>query len=343
MFTATSGSSGLYKAPLTKSLLLVPTILAFLLVVLLPQYQNFFVYDLQLVIRDLRIWRLISSRLIYLDVKDAFCGSLLIYNFRVFERRYGSKKYASFLFGMWILSAVFELLLTEAMFYVFHINMDILPSGFLAPIFAFFVPFYHSIPRIQVTQLLGQFAVTNKSLVYLIGLQLLLSSAFMWIIALSGLISGMFYFYDMFQIQNIIFIPNWLAQTSSFILEPLFSSAEPTHESSVGMGATLDIQRQQRMDLLDQQMLISQFSQARRRERQQGGFAQWNRFLFPLQRRRNLATLSPPLSAQNNPSGVSEDQVARLMEMGFSRQDALEALQASNNDINMATNFLLQH
>lgn len=36
-------------------------------------------------------------------------------------------------------------------------------------------------------------------------------------------------------------------------------------------------------------------------------------------------------------------QVARLMEMGFSRVDAQEALRASNNDINMATNFLLQH
>lgn len=31
------------------------------------------------------------------------------------------------------------------------------------------------------------------------------------------------------------------------------------------------------------------------------------------------------------------------MEMGFSRVDAQEALRASNNDINMATNFLLQH
>ncbi|KAJ6660914.1 hypothetical protein lerEdw1_017071 [Lerista edwardsae] len=36
-------------------------------------------------------------------------------------------------------------------------------------------------------------------------------------------------------------------------------------------------------------------------------------------------------------------QVARLMEMGFSRIDALEALRASNNDLNVATNFLLQH
>lgn len=41
-------------------------------------------------------------------------------------------------------------------------------------------------------------------------------------------------------------------------------------------------------------------------------------------------------------SGVVSVQVARLMEMGFSRGDALEALRASNNDLNVATNFLLQ-
>lgn len=42
-------------------------------------------------------------------------------------------------------------------------------------------------------------------------------------------------------------------------------------------------------------------------------------------------------------SGFASAQVARLMEMGFSRGDALEALRASNNDLNVATNFLLQH
>lgn len=41
--------------------------------------------------------------------------------------------------------------------------------------------------------------------------------------------------------------------------------------------------------------------------------------------------------------GFFVTQVAMLVEMGFSRIDALEALRASNNDINMATNFLLQH
>ncbi|ELK36702.1 Ubiquitin-associated domain-containing protein 2 [Myotis davidii] len=50
--------------------------------------------------------------------------------------------------------------------------------------------------------------------------------------------------------------------------------------------------------------------------------------------------------AQGEQAGIGEGTfggVARLMEMGFSRGDALEALRASNNDLNVATNFLLQH
>ena len=45
--------------------------------------------------------------------------------------------------------------------------------------------------------------------------------------------------------------------------------SQPTHETPLGMGATLDIQRQQRMDMLDQQLLLAQYNEARRNTRQQ--------------------------------------------------------------------------
>jgi hypothetical protein len=47
-----------------------------------------------LLLTSLQIWRLICGRIICLDLKDAFCSGLLIYNFRIFERRYGSRKFA---------------------------------------------------------------------------------------------------------------------------------------------------------------------------------------------------------------------------------------------------------
>ncbi|XP_074048060.1 ubiquitin-associated domain-containing protein 2 isoform X4 [Macrotis lagotis] len=252
------------KAPLSKSLLLVPSALSILLALLFQHYQNFFVYNLQAIKNDLQIWRLICGRIICLDLKDTFCSSLLIYFFRIFERRYGSRKFASFLLGSWILSALFDLIIVEAMQYSFGITASNLPSGFLGPVFALFVPFYCSIPRVQVTQILGQFSITNKTLIYILGLQLLTSSTYIWVVATSGL----------------------------------------------------------------------------------GGRINWNRFFLHIRQRRNANARNVRQSEQEvaaPPLEVSEEQVARLMEMGFSRVDALEALRASNNDLNVATNFLLQH
>ncbi|XP_041115190.1 ubiquitin-associated domain-containing protein 2-like isoform X1 [Polyodon spathula] len=345
MFT-TTGSTGLYKAPFSKSLLIILSALAFLLAVPFSQYKSLFMYNLQKIKQEFQIWRLICGRFICLDLTHAFCSCLLIYNFRIFERRYGSRKFASFLLCSWVFSALFDTLLVEALHYACDVKVDVLPSGLLAPVFALFVPFYCSIPRVQVTRVLGQFAITNKSLVYLMGLQLFTSSFFMWIIALSGLTSGMLYHNNVFKMQHVIFIPDWVARCGSYTLEPLFSTDEPTLESAVGMGATLDIQRQQRMDRLDQQLLLSQLPHMRRNTQQQGGLLNWNRFFPSLRQRWNANHQADPRSAQNTPANppqeVSEEQVARLMEMGFSRVDALEALRASNNDVNVATNFLLQ-
>ncbi|XP_070937181.1 ubiquitin-associated domain-containing protein 2 isoform X3 [Macaca nemestrina] len=305
MFTST-GSSGLYKAPLSKSLLLVPSALSLLLALLLPHCQKLFVYDLHAVKND----------------------------------------FQSFLLGSWVLSALFDFLLVEAMQYFFGITAaSNLPSGFLAPVFALFVPFYCSIPRVQVAQILGPLSITNKTLIYILGLQLFTSGSYIWIVAISGLMSGLCYNSKMFQVHQVLCIPSWMAKFFSWTLEPIFSSSEPTSEARIGMGATLDIQRQQRMELLDRQLMFSQFAQGRRQRQQQGGMINWNRLFPPLRQRQNVnyqgGRQSEP--AAPPPLEVSEEQVARLMEMGFSRGDALEALRASNNDLNVATNFLLQH
>nr|XP_057915134.1 ubiquitin-associated domain-containing protein 2 [Doryrhamphus excisus] len=352
MFT-TTGSRGLYKAPLSKGLLLVLSGLTVMLS-LLPQYQHMFEYNLQAVSQQQQVWRLLCGRLVCLDVKDSFCSGLLIYNFRIFERRFGSRKFASFMLGTWCLSALLDLLLAQAVYFLFDYEVEELPAGLLAPVFSLFVPFYWSIPKVPVTQVLGHISITNKTLVYIVGLQLLTSSPFMWLLALSGLISGGLYHGNILWVRKILFVPAWFCFVARYILEPIFSSSQPTGEAPLGMGATLDIQRQQRMDQLDQQLLLAQFNEAHLNARQtpQAGLLQWTR-LFPTlrQRAQNRAPAQPGPQAQTHPSAqappldnsVAEEQVARLVEMGFSRMDALEALRASNNDINMATNFLLQH
>ncbi|KAI6078713.1 Ubiquitin-associated domain-containing protein 2 isoform X2 [Aix galericulata] len=119
------------KAPLSKSLLLVPSAISILLTLLFQHYQKFFAYNLQAIKEDFQIWRLVCGRAICLDLKDTFCSSLLIYNFRIFERRYGSRKFSSFLLGAWMLSALFDLLLVEIAQYAFGVTISSLPSGLL--------------------------------------------------------------------------------------------------------------------------------------------------------------------------------------------------------------------
>lgn len=48
----------------------------------------------------------------------------------------------------------------------------------LAPVFSLFVPFYLLIPSMPVTQVLGHIHITNKSLVYVVGLQVSLCFLF---------------------------------------------------------------------------------------------------------------------------------------------------------------------
>uniref|UniRef100_A0A8D3B480 UBA domain containing 2 n=1 Tax=Scophthalmus maximus TaxID=52904 RepID=A0A8D3B480_SCOMX len=341
MLTST-GSRGLYKAPVCKGLLLVLGGMTVMLT-LLPQYQHLFVYNLQH-----QVWRLLCGRVVCLDLKDSFCSSLLIYNFRIFERRFGTRKFASFLLGTWCLSVLMDFLLAQAFQFLFDYEVEELPAGLLAPVFSLFVPFYLSIPRMPVTQVLGHVHITNKSLVYVVGLQVSPCSA---AVSECASISGGLYYSDVLLLHRFLFVPAWLSRVGRVLVEPLFSSSQPSSETPLGMGATLDIQRQQRMDLLDQQLLLAQYHEARSSTRQQpqAGLLQWTR-LFPSLRLRgqNRPPVQPRPQAhtqppQLEPSPVAEEQVALLVEMGFSRIDALEALRASNNDINMATNSLLQH
>uniref|UniRef100_A0A3B5LRP9 UBA domain containing 2 n=1 Tax=Xiphophorus couchianus TaxID=32473 RepID=A0A3B5LRP9_9TELE len=259
---------------------------------------------------------------------------------------------SSFLLGTWFLSALVDFLLAQAFQFLFEYEVEELPAGLLAPVFSLFVPFYQSIPRMPVTQVLGHIHITNKTLVYIVGLQLLTSSPFMWLVALSGLISGGLYHSNALWLQKVFFVPVWVSSVGKYILEPLFSSSQPNDETPLGMGATLDIQRQQRMDLLDQQLLLAQYNEARRNVRRQPQVDSHTHTHRSRSRHTRLCLYvyhlySSAIKLYSCFCSLNLENpfvnVARLVEMGFSRIDALEALRASNNDINMATNFLLQH
>lgn len=53
-------------------------------------------------------WRLWSSKLVFLDTKDAVLALILCYKFRLFERRWGSRRFASRICLAFMVSTVLE-------------------------------------------------------------------------------------------------------------------------------------------------------------------------------------------------------------------------------------------
>ena len=80
------------KAPVCKCIL-GASFISSVLINFQHQYRDLFVYNHSLIVGKHQLWRLVTARVVFLDVKDLLIGSILFYNFRTFERRYGSRKF----------------------------------------------------------------------------------------------------------------------------------------------------------------------------------------------------------------------------------------------------------
>lgn len=81
------------KAPVCKCILGASFLSSVLINFPLSQYRHLCVYDYSLIVEKYQLWRLVTARVAFLDVKDLMIGSILFYYFRTFERRYGSRKF----------------------------------------------------------------------------------------------------------------------------------------------------------------------------------------------------------------------------------------------------------
>jgi len=123
------------------------------------------------------------------------------------------------------------------------------------------------------------------------------------------------------------------------------------------MGATLDIQRQEHMERIEQQILLQRSRDARQMRQNTGqGYAE--RLVGPemmwggpaaanemQQRRRAFGNNFPNFNANTRETvneEPSEENITFLTEMGFSREQVLRALNSTANDVEAATNLLLQ-
>ncbi|KAL1440885.1 hypothetical protein MTO96_009056 [Rhipicephalus appendiculatus] len=345
-------TSGFYKAPVSKGLLgsIFLTSCA-LNTPILAQVRHYVLYDISDIVDRGEFWRLVTSKVCFLDTKDLVCGSLLIYYFRIFERRYGSRKFASFLFTA---SAVATLLELASIYTLRHFDVPLspFPSGPYALVFSLFVNYLLDIPRVTQSYVLG-IPVTGKTLTYLLGLQVLSTSKETAICGLCSLVAGVICRWNLLWVGSILRVPSWMARLCGATIGRLMRSSPPREEPF--MGATLDIQRQQQAEMLERQLLLQHARGSRTpphmaaaamgmsRQQMAQGYAErlvpslddhetWN----------NMLNTEAYESRNNIPNGHStEEQVQTLVDMGFERQNVVRALRNSNNDVHLATTYLL--
>lgn len=346
-------TTGFYRAPVSKGLMgaLFVTCTA-IHVPLLSHLRVYLICHLPNTFTSGEVWRLFTSQAAFLETKDLICAALLIYYFRVFERRLGSKKFASHLFATSLISLALQvpliLLIRSTGWSSYHHGH--LPPGPYGLIFPLFVPYLCDIPRMTRTHILG-IPITGKTLTYLVGLQVCSTSFPTAVAAFCSIAAGLLYRWNVLKIQDWLVIPDWLARLTNLTLGRLLSSSPPADGP---MGATLEIQRQEQMERLEHQMLLQRSRDGPPRQNTGQGYAerlvgpemQWGEQGangHPRRRRANdFPNLFNPNEARpNNRVPPSEENVTFLTSMGFSRDRVMRALQTTGNNVEAAANLLV--
>ncbi|OAY40202.1 rhomboid-like protein 20 [Manihot esculenta] len=285
------GPSGFNNAPVTRTFVIACALFTLFFGIqggftkLGLSYQDIFVKP--------RFWKLIMSVFSFSSTPELLFGLYLLYYFRVFERQIGSNKYSVFILFSIIFSLLFEVL---ALRLLRDPTPNLVTTGPYGVIFASFVPFYFDIPVSTRFRVFGVH-FSDKSFIYLAGLQLLLSS---WkrslLPGMCGIFAGSLYRLNIFRIRKAKF-PEFITSFFSRLSWP--STGSPRGATTRNIAGSVPSHP----------------------GRQVG--------------RTYPTPIVPPMEPP-------EDSIATLVSMGFDRNAARQALVQARNDINAATNILIE-
>ncbi|CAN1148253.1 Rhomboid-like protein 20 [Linum perenne] len=285
------GPSGFNNAPVTRAFFIASTL--FSLFFGIKGRSAKFGLSYQDIFGKLRVLKLIASVFAFSSTPELLFGLGLLYYFRVFERQIGSNKYSVFILFSTIGSLLFEVL---ALSLLKDPSLNLLTAGPYGLIFASFVPFFFDIPVSTWFRVFG-IRFSDKSFIYLAGLQLLLSSWKRSVIpGICGILAGSLYRLNLLGIRKAKF-PEFLA---TFISRFSWPSTGSPRGSTTRVGTAT----------------------------------------VPSQAGRHLERTYPaPVASSIEPS---ETSITTLVSMGFDRNSARQALVQARNDVNIATNILLE-
>ncbi|KAI8375754.1 hypothetical protein EDC96DRAFT_496436 [Choanephora cucurbitarum] len=175
------GHSGFRHAPVTKFLVPVVGVSS-----ALATFFNTTSLEITQLSVQGQLWRLFTSQWAFSSIGTSVIGTWLIYRLRIVERRYGSAKYAAFVFITFMASTMVQ---TSA----FWVGFKSMAGGPYAILFAILCQFHQIVPVTYQTPMFG-LEFTDKTYAYLAATQLLLSNSGTAIIpAVTGIVMGSVY------------------------------------------------------------------------------------------------------------------------------------------------------
>ncbi|XP_047324433.1 rhomboid-like protein 20 [Impatiens glandulifera] len=293
------GPSGFNNAPITRTFIIGCALFTILFGI--QGRSNKLGLSYQDIFKQLRPWKLLASIFAFSSTPELMFGLYLLYYFRVFERQIGSNKYSVFILFSIFGSLLFEVL-TLALLRGSSLNM--ISSGPYGVLFSSFVPFFLDIPVSTRFRVFG-LHFSDKSFIYLAGIQLLLSSWKKSIVpGICGILVGSLYRLNILGIRRLK-SPDFIA---SFFSRLSFSSTGSTPSAAPSrhvLGNLPPYTHRQAQSNNNNYQEVSSSSSA--------------------------PTIEP-----------TEESIATLVSMGFDMNHARQALVQAGNDVNAATNILLE-
>ena len=325
-----SEPSGFYGAPLTKALSALSVTLSIACISL--QKQSAVQMRWLALTANHEWWRLLMTNLVFTGNYETILGAMLLYTFRVIERQLGSRKFGAFIVLVMTVSTWFHvglLVVVKGGMFPTHNTVDeaIMAPGPFATIYALLAFFHAVIPKKMpcMFSLLG-LHFSDKSMAYLLAFQLLGCEGWRSILpSVVGYTLGKVYLAEVVPLHKLR-LPRFLDSLCSS-LYPLVATTSPPGAAQ---------RRRRRLRRQEERMQMGAgFGGAGQGGGEQllpgangwaaggggdggGGFA-------------GMPTPPPP------PEGA----VTSLTSMGFSRAQALEALAATDNNVEAAANRLL--
>lgn len=169
------------------------------------------------VVQHLHFWRLFTHNFVFTTPGELLFGMVLIYYFRQFERQLGSSRFAAFAI---ITAIIYTTILASLQVLLPSLSPA---SGPYSLVFASLVFFFFETPKLYRFEVLGAVEFSDKAFVYLMAMQLMISSPLRSLISFgAALFSGIVYRIPL--IRDNADLPDFLVSFCSRYVLPLLGT-----------------------------------------------------------------------------------------------------------------------